>query len=251
MTTDELFRAIHEHHGDGEWGAVLDAGTGAHSLTWVSALPARSWKAVTADPAQAAALRKAFCAAGGHGAVESGSWEDPELLSGEVFDVVLADYLLGAMDHCSPYFQDQIFTRLRPCVGGVLYVVGLEPFGRFPDSPGRELLAQIVAARDAAFTIAGERPYREYPKEWVERQLLGAGYEIELSQTFKNVYRDEFVRTQLNVAAAQLQYVPSSALRMALHSHLEGLGERAASNPELQDGVRWGTDYVIAARVRP
>jgi hypothetical protein len=248
MTTDDLFGAIQEHHGKGDWGSVLDAGAGPHSLAWVSGLPARSWKAVTADPAQADALRETFCTSGTPGTVECGSWQDPDLLAGEVFDIVLADYLLGAMDMCSPYYQDQIFARLRGGVGGVLYVVGLEPFPKFPDSPGRELISQIVAARDAAFLLAGERPYREYPQAWVERHLVAAGYKIELSKKFTNVYRDEFVRTQLNVAGAQLAYVPSTALRMALHAHLEGLGERASANPEVRDGVRWGADYVIAAR---
>lgn len=250
MTNDKLFRTIHEHHGDGPWGTVLDAGTGTHSLTWISGLPCTRWTAVTAEPDRGAELRGLFAETEPPGEVVIGSWEDPALLSDQRFDVVVADYLLGAVEMCSPYFQGEMFGRLRPHVDGVLYVVGLEPFPKFADSPGRELIQQIIALRDACFLLAGERPYREYPAQWVCAQLDRAGFDVELHRTFTNVYGDPFVRTQLNVASAQLAYVPAPRLKMALQSHIEALGERASAHAELQDGVRWGNDYVIAAKPR-
>ncbi len=34
-----------------------------------------------------------------------GNWKDPSFLKGQVYDVVLADYLLGSIDGFAPYFQ--------------------------------------------------------------------------------------------------------------------------------------------------
>mmetsp|Transcript_8452 Transcript_8452/g.24433 ORF Transcript_8452/g.24433 Transcript_8452/m.24433 type:complete len:90 (+) Transcript_8452:522-791(+) len=42
-----------------------------------------------------------------------GNWDDETFLEGEVYDVILADYLIGAMDGFSPYTQDLIFERLK------------------------------------------------------------------------------------------------------------------------------------------
>lgn len=44
-----------------------------------------------------------------------------------MFDVVIADYLVGSIDAFAPYFQDKIFERLKPHVGKRLYVTGAEP----------------------------------------------------------------------------------------------------------------------------
>jgi hypothetical protein len=41
--------AIEQMQGDLPWGRVLDAGTGAHSLTWISSLQTDSWTAVTME----------------------------------------------------------------------------------------------------------------------------------------------------------------------------------------------------------
>jgi hypothetical protein len=34
-----------------------------------------------------------------------GNWQDPSFLHGEKYDTILADYLIGAIDGFSPYFQ--------------------------------------------------------------------------------------------------------------------------------------------------
>jgi hypothetical protein len=44
------------------------------------------------------------------------------MLAGETFDVVIADYLVGSIDGFAPYYQDQIYARLRPHVTKHLYV---------------------------------------------------------------------------------------------------------------------------------
>ena len=55
------------------------------------------------------------------------------------FDTVLADYLLGAVEGFAPYWQGQLFGRLRPLVAKRLYVIGLQPYihGRPDTAAGR------------------------------------------------------------------------------------------------------------------
>ena len=52
--------------------------------------------------------------------------------------MILADYLIGAMDGFSPFKQDLIFGRLAQHLApkGVLYIIGLEPIPYSADGPG-------------------------------------------------------------------------------------------------------------------
>ncbi len=126
LAYDCLFQYVAERHGGAPWGRVLDAGTGTHSLDWVASLPTESWAAVTGDPREGDRLRRRATLRPDD-RVLVGNWTDPAFLAGEVFDVVLADYLLGAVEGFAPYFQAELFERLRPHVGRDLYVVCLEP----------------------------------------------------------------------------------------------------------------------------
>jgi hypothetical protein len=117
------------------------------------------------------------------------------------FNVILADYLIGAMDGFVPYQQDlilpQLFTLLAP--RGRLYVVGLQPL---PDAvsdslsdpnhdtttgtdtetdmsllekqnhrAAQNVICRVRQTRDACILLAGQRCYREYPMEWIVRQV--------------------------------------------------------------------------------
>lgn len=46
------------------------------------------------------------------GEIIIGNWDNADFLSGRKFDTILADYLIGAIDGFSPYFQDLVFERL-------------------------------------------------------------------------------------------------------------------------------------------
>jgi len=88
---------------------VLDAGTGRHSLAWLTGLARgqsgqqstqqggiSSMVAVTGEPALAAALEREFPLPGGPDAlnVVAGNWQDATFLAGEPpFDVVIAGAL--------------------------------------------------------------------------------------------------------------------------------------------------------------
>jgi hypothetical protein len=81
------------------WGSVLDAGTGTHSLDWICSLPTERWVAITGDDRRRDAMLEEFDGRMRDvDAVLSDNWNRAELLHREKFDVVIADYLVGAMD---------------------------------------------------------------------------------------------------------------------------------------------------------
>eukprot|EP01051_Picozoa_sp_SAG22_P014488 SAG22_NODE_1765_length_3624_cov_2.026667_1_plen_158_part_00 len=110
------------------------------------------------------------------------------------FETVLADYLLGSIEHFSPFGEegllDQIIHRLAP--GGLLLFCGREP----PPYPGGRSYAkdftrghQIVLdterVRDAAHMLSHQRPYREFPHEWVEAALYRKGLDVFPTRVFE------------------------------------------------------------------
>lgn len=231
------------------WGGFLDAGTGVNSSLWSTALETRRWVAVTAARAHAAQV---------HDAVGErlrpqdrlivGDWTDPGLLEGEVFDTVLADYLLGAVEGFAPYFQPRLFARLKPLVGRRLYVVGLDPYvaGPAPETEAGRAVRDIGRLRDACLTLADETPYREYPMEWTLDALAAAGFRIVSARRFANRYRETWVHGQLDMAARRLERIPDPGLAAALAGRIERLRADAAAVCRREDGLRCGADYVIA-----
>ena len=229
---DALFRWFERLHGP-HWGSVLDAGTGEHSLGWLASLNPTKLVAVTTEKWRMPGLAEI-----GGGAVILGQWTDPALLYGESFDVVVADYVIGAIDGHAPYFQYGFLERVRPHCRSRLYLVGMEP----PPSDG-SVLDEVCRLRDAAILLAGHRCYREYPRdrviEWVER----AGFRLLDSRTFPNVLGARFVNGQLDVAVRKLPHFRDAAMRAAFEGQIAHLRERAlAAVPQT-----WGADWVIAA----
>lgn len=248
---DALFDTITRMQGEQPWGALLDAGTGAHSLSWVRSLETTRWTAVTGAPAREAALRAEVGEAARPGdRLVTGNWTDPTLLHGERYDTVLADYLLGAVAGFAPYFQDRLFARLRPHVGGRLYVVGLAPYPDHAPTEGGRLVLQIAALRDACIKLAGHRVYREYPRDWVVRSLESSGFAVQEAVSIPIVYRARFFRGQLAVCRRKLPYFHDPALARAMGAHIDAVEAAALALPETARGVHFGEDYVVAATPR-
>lgn len=221
---------------------MLDAGAGEHSLRWLGGLPTQRLVGVTAgaNAAMRGALRP-------QDQLLIGNWTDEALLAGERFDVVLADYLLGAIDGFAPYFQDRLFARLRRHVGGVLYVVGLDPMPDSAVEPGGQLIIDINRLRDACILLAGHRCYREYPMEWTLRSLEGAGYRVEAAERLPILFGERYVRSQLGVCERKLPFFGDRALAERMGEHIAELRGRAlqavAAGP-----ICFGNDYVVSAR---
>ena len=148
---DLLFSGIERFHGEAPWGRVLDAGTGAHSLSWLCTLESESLTLVTGAAPRARRLEGGLRA---QDRALAGNWQDPTLLFEERFDVVLADYLLGAIEGFAPYFQGQLFKRLLPHVAGVLYLVGKEPLPDQAPTEGGQAILEIERLRDACILLA-------------------------------------------------------------------------------------------------
>ncbi len=246
---DLLFDTLTRLHGDRPWGAVLDAGTGSHSLHWVVGLPTTRWTAVTGDLARERAMKhEQRERMRPQDRVITGNWTDPTLLHGEIYDVVLADYLLGAIDGFAPYFQDRLFARLRPHTGGVLYGVGLAPYPDTAETPGGRIILEIARMRDACILLASHRCYREYPLDWVVRHLEQSGFRVEEARSFPIVYRERFINGQLDVCTRKLPFFNDRGLAKAMEAAIAELRERALKICALEGGIRFGEDWVFAAR---
>lgn len=249
MTDDRLFQFIQKVQSDRPWGRVLDAGTGRHSLAWISSLSTTQWTAVTGEEDRSKRLEHEFRSRmRSNDRVVFGNWLDPAFLHNDVYDVVIADYLLGALDGFAPYFQDRLFPRLRSHVRTRIYVIGLQPYELFPDSNGGRIVREIARLRDACILLAGDRCYREYPLDWSIRHLEGAGFTVEEVQRFPIRYGDTFVREQLDVCERKLPRIADAALVSGLGERIDNVRRRALDLCRLEGGIRFGEDYVIAAR---
>jgi len=244
-----LFLYIEELQGGRPWGRFLDAGTGEASLRWLTGLKTKSWTAITASELMAKQSRAAA-----KGKIRKadriliGNWKDDALLAGEVFDTVLVDYLVGAIDGFAPYWQEQVFERLRPHVGGRIYVTGVEPYVPFPaPTEAGQMVREIGCLRDACLLLAGERPYREFPIQWVMRKMIAAGFYISEAKHFPVIYRERFITSQLDMCCDRLTRFSAPGLSDAMLSHVEQVRARALELCHREDGLRHGADYVIAA----
>ncbi|KAJ0408614.1 hypothetical protein P43SY_008961 [Pythium insidiosum] len=264
-TEDALFRWIdaQEAHQERPWGRVLDAGTGRHSLRWLTALSAATEiVAVTGEAALAVELQAEFGAAAKaplH--VHAGNWVDDAFLQREQaqgFDVIVADYLVGSIDGFAPYYQDEIFSRLRRLVAprGRLYVVGLEPLST-ASAPsccgaGAKLVQRMAQLRDASILLAGRRCYREFPLSWTRRQLEKSDWRVGDTLQLTNVYRRDTIVRQLEVARRQLKWFPDEALagtmREAIDRFEKEVGDVLSATADGK--IPFGFDYVVAAIAR-
>jgi len=240
-----IFEYIMKLHGKPGWGTLLDAGTGSHSLSWVVGLNTTKWTAITGSQQRSNNMISEFKnKIRDQDEVIFGNWIDPNLLKGQTFDVVLADYLLGSIDGFAPYFQDKLFERLKPHTKKHLYFVGMEPLPDSADTVQGKLVIEIAKLRDACILLAGHRCYREYPLDWTLRQLTRSGFKIENVSNFETVQTAEFVEVQLNVAESKIEFIKDLEVATAMAGHIKRLRKRIY---DTKWGVRFGGDYVIHA----
>jgi len=244
-----LYDEISRLRGDVPWGSVLDAGTGASSMQWLLGLDTTRWTAITGATAMAEKVQPILDGRQrGQDRLLVGNWMDPDLLAGEQYDTVLADYLLGAIDGFAPYWQDQLFTRLRPLVGRRLYIIGQEPYVPYqPQDTAGRLINAIGRLRDACILVAGGRPYREYPQDWVMRQLQLAGFRTLEALRYPIRYRAQFINSQLDLASQYVQKLSDRVLAAALEGHIAQLRRHALLQAEQLNGLAHGHDYIIVA----
>lgn len=251
MKTSALFKYIEQLQGERPWGSFLDTGTGVKSLQWLSTLNTERWTAVTASEPMAEDSRAAYPRTmRKNDRVVVGNWIEPDLLKGEQFDTVLVDYFVGAVEGFAPYWQDMVFDRFRPLMkeNGRLYITAVEPYVPLveKDECGR-LIGDIGRFRDAVLLLAGQRPYREYPSDWMSRALQRSGFKPVAGKRFPIRYGERFVKGQLDMCRKRMHHIQDKQLQQGLLSELETLEKRGLELSAKHNGIPYGHDYVIAA----
>lgn len=246
-----LLRHIETLQGGRPWGTFLDAGTGVQSLRWVADLDTQHWTAVSASAHYAKQVRTAVKQVQRpEDRIVRGNWVDPNLLKGESYDTVMADYLLGAVEGFAPYYQPYLFRRLRPLTRKTLYVKGLEPYVptvRPEDKAGR-LIWEIGRFRDACVLHGDGLPYREYPAGWVVDNLHMTGFEVTDVKHFDIRYKSTFVNAQIDICAPILANLKDRELAKVLSARGEGLRTEALGLIQSEGALKAGRNYVIAAK---
>ncbi|MEM8564065.1 MAG: class I SAM-dependent methyltransferase, partial [Pseudomonadota bacterium] len=212
-------------------------------------LPTERWTAVTAQPVMIESTRQALSR--NPRAVDRlilGNWADASLLADERFDTVLLDYFVGAVDAFAPYMQETLLHRMAARVRGVLYVIGLEPYVPLTaeDEVG-QFVGDLGRFRDACMLLARNRPYREYPAEWVAAQLAQARMRVTHTRFFSIRYRQRFLESQLEICEQSAQHFSDSTLASTIRGKIERMRDRGEALIQEHDGLRYGRDYVLRA----
>ena len=278
-----------DNNNQGHFGRFLDAGTGSESLRWVASLFDKSmidsYTAITADEMMHRRVTDQADELGisNKGRIIIGNWIDGvNKNTGEVsfssrrkkkkgsnnvllhqgeeaeqFDTILVDYLIGAMDKFSPYFQDVIFERLnvhlRP--GGRLLILGMEPISDEGDDKSgvAKITTDIKHVRDACQLLAGERPYREFPLSWIERTLDKVdGLTIVQRKIFPYKYTFEKLAEQIDLGRRRVDKFSSEELKAVMTGLLD---ELEAKSLKITTGLKDGTfmsgfNYVVVVEKR-
>ncbi|MGD9805514.1 MAG: hypothetical protein AB7E81_20635 [Hyphomicrobiaceae bacterium] len=244
-----LFTVAERIQGDVPWGSILDAGTGIKSVQWISGLRSSRWTAVSADADHLTSVRSAVATSmRPQDRLILGNWYDPALLSGDVYETVIADYVVGAIEGYAPYYQESFFARLRPLIGRRLFVFGVDPyiFGAGNDDTG-QAVKQIGRLRDACALLAGVVPYREFPAEWVVDRLQQSGLRLIFADRFPTVYDQHWIRGQVSDCRALIARIPDPALAASLEGNAAALEGRALALCSRLGGLEHGHEYVIVA----
>ena len=251
---DALFGAIERDQGDKPFGKFLDAGTGIHSLRWIATLGAKGmtdFTAITADATMQKNVKQEANQLSIEGNIIMGNWfsENNPLELHEKYDTILADYLIGAMDGFSPYQQDLMLPKLTALLkpGGRLYIVGLQPIPDKVNDPAANIICRVRQIRDACILLAGHKCYREYPIDWVHRQVqkIDSLLLVEASE-FPILYKHSTIVRQINVARSKLPYFPSPQLAESMKSVLDQLEQESLEATQTLGSIKLGFDYVVS-----
>lgn len=254
MAPDILFSTIERYQGDKPWGRILDAGTGVNSVKWLLGLNSDEWLGITADrKMKENVTREAKLQRDESDRIVVGNWMDESFCSTlGMFDTIVADYLFGAVDGFSPHTQDLVLKKLKQHLnpGGSLYIIGMYPIPDHASGPA-EIITEIRRARDACILLAGHRPYRELPSEWIIRHLIMEGFEVRKTRNFNILHSKDSAVRQIRVARSKLDLMESGAVRGGMQLYLDELEGRVEEVMEESEtgNITLSHDYVIAANL--
>ena len=224
------------------WGSVLDAGAGISSMCWLLHQNYQTITEITATKYGrygAKGLRKILSNNGDSQNSQNddvdvvvGNWKEDDFLNGQQFDVVVADYLLGAVERHWNYGQETMMHRLLNAVkpNGYLLFVGLEPYEIMLSRQNLKdnLVLMIESIGDAASLLAGVSTYRELPEEWVHSQVNRRGNEFRVIETkqFEMTLTEASLGRQLDYAKKMSLKIDDSSLSAAFVERVRGLREK-------------------------
>lgn len=219
------------------WGEVLDAGAGFGSMCWLLRQAHRSITGVTASKSGTYGFHKMQSAAASSDArveVVLGNWRDEQFLKERQFDVVVADYLLGAVEYHWPHGADQMMDRLLDAVrpGGYLLIVGMEPYEEVLDAGSSwqdRVVLDVEALGDAAAALAGSATYRELPERWVQHQIhRRAEFKLLASKQFPMTLSAKSLRKQLEFAREKASGIANAGLQKTFRKRADQLEQEVA-----------------------
>lgn len=218
------------------WGSVLDAGTGPSSLGFLLRQRCRNLTAVTASRGMVYRLkhivRPHLVDADQEVTLLLGNWHDLTFRTSfraATYDVVVCDYVVGAIEHFSPGFQEALLDTLLDLVrpGGVIAYVGLQPFDALGRGSVDKRVLELTRVRDAATILSGRRPYIEFSEAWALRQILRPDYTILASKRFPKYLYPSQLFGQIYWARTEIRTLRKSAnlqsLRRALDTYVDRL----------------------------
>ena len=251
MKVSALFRKIEELQGEDPWGHFLDAGTGPNSISWVSQLQTDRWTAVTAQRVMAEETAKSLSSPPRPSdRLIFGNWKDDSFLAGERFDTVLLDHFIGAIDAFAPYQQESLIEKLAGLTDKRLYITGMEPY--VPITADDEVglyIGDLGRFRDACMLLTRDRPYREFPADWIVAQLERIGMKNIETKFFKVKRGASFVKSQLEICAERISRLDDQELASSLTNKVEQMRNRGNELIEHHGGLPYGRDYVLWAEV--
>ena len=278
-----LEKATNAVRGHKRWGHVLDAGTGPGSMSWLCGQPTESVVAVTAARDMAIGMKRklrkpckpvellldATPTADQPNVLLVGNWFTGEnqrppltqhpVYSARRFDTVLAEYLLGALEHFAAFNERKMIDMLVSSMkdDGLLLFCGRSPF----DYPGpedykskysraKQLVLDTERIRDAAMLLSQQREYREFPAWWVAEEFKKRGLEIFRQKTFHSKVDIEYITSQLEWATREAKKVTMHSLSADLLKYIKVL--QAETDATMTGAsVAFGGSYCIVARKPP
>ena len=126
-----------------------------------------------------------------------------------------------------------------------MFIVGLEPI---PDSAPDEanIICKVRRVRDACILLAGHRCYREYPVEWIHRQIEATPLLRLLTTTkFPILYKHQTIVTQINVGRSKFQYFPTPELADEMKKVLDDLEQQSLEAIKRVGRIKLGFDYLV------
>ena len=249
---DQIYKWLGTHIDN--QGDMLDAGTGFGSLCWLLRRPYASLTAVTAtNEGMYGAKPLREMTRNRNVSVVIGNWRDDGFLSDQTYDVVVADYLLGATERYWAYGADELLGRLLDRVrpGGTLLIVGLEPYELVLDRNDKDdrLVLEVEAVGDAAATVAAEPNYRELPERWIsERIARTPSFHVAATERFPMRLTARSLQRQLVFARDCLVKIEDDGLRAAFEARVRALDKELSVWARKGKSHRRARNYAIVVR---